>query len=155
MERAPPPPSPPLSPRHEPMKPFDRMMIVLFSTISAIIAYRSMRPGFWQKGVSITIFSAGTAYAFGVNCRCLQKTFKNATNGFDGCTLGGEEGRPTQHYPSFPSSRGWWPSGRSDQGEGFERRDSSSNSFESSDVHHRPPSTGGVGGNGTFEEKDD
>ncbi|MCP5505885.1 MAG: hypothetical protein H7A38_03260 [Chlamydiales bacterium] len=141
-----PPPSPTPSPHPEPMKPFDRMMIVLFSTISAIIAYRSMSPGFWQKGVSITIFSAGTAYAFGVNCRCLQKTFKRATNGFDGCTLGGEGGETT-YYPSFPSTGGWWSFGGSDQGGSFERQDSS--------IRHRPPATGGVGGKGTFEETDD
>lgn len=121
-------PSPPRSPRPEPLSSFDRFFILFASVTGSMLAYKSIRPGLFQKGLSFTILAGGSAYALGINCKCCKKTIESIFNGFDGCSLGGAGSGRTFHYPSYPQERrGWgfeeWGGTSSSHNGHFERRE--------------------------------
>lgn len=53
----------------------DKLYILCVSAILSITIYKSMEPGFRQKGVSLIVFSAGTLYAFEINYEYVKHIF--------------------------------------------------------------------------------
>lgn len=129
--------SPSPSPRPEPMSTFDRIFILFASATASMLTYKSMRPGFFQKGLSFSILAGGSAYAFGINWKCCEKTFREIFNGFDGCSTIGGAG----HRWGFGVDHRF-PTDASEQ-QNHDRQTSTT-----------LPGSHGTGRDGTFEERD-